>query len=86
MDREWTVKNNWATWAELGLVYLTFSFSFIILLNHCEVTSKNIYLVCTNIFFIYNRLHISCFVEVSKKLNSFTIFNSLNEFLHVYRK
>ena len=41
-----------------------FSFSFFILLHHCEVTHKNNYFIYTNIFSKYNRLHIGCLVEV----------------------
>ena len=40
-----------------------FSFSFPILLHQCEVTYKNNYLMYTNIFSKYNRLHIICIVE-----------------------
>ena len=36
---------------------------FIILSHHYEVTHKNNYLICTNIFFKYNRQHISCRVK-----------------------
>ena len=42
-----------------------FFFFYFILLYHCEVTHKNNHLICTNIFFIYNRLQISCIEEVS---------------------
>jgi len=44
--------------------HLTFFFIFPILLHHNEVTYKNNYLLYTNIFSEYNRLHINCLVEV----------------------
>ena len=44
--------------------HLTFFFIFPILLHHNDVTYKNNYLLYTNIFFEYNRLHINCLVEV----------------------
>ena len=50
----------------MGLVCLIFfSFSFFILLYHCEVTFKNNYLIYINIFFTCNTLHISFLLEVS---------------------
>ena len=44
--------------------HLTFFFIFPILLHHNEVIYKNNYLLYTNIFSEYNRLHINCLVEV----------------------
>jgi hypothetical protein len=44
------------TWASLFIVFL-FLFSFV--LHHCEVTLKNNYVICTNIFFIYNSMDTS---------------------------
>jgi hypothetical protein len=72
------------TWASLFIGFL-FVFSF--LLHHCEVTLKNNYIICTNIFFIYNIMDTSFHLGVFQDFSSgFAIFYHLNEFLRVYRK
>jgi hypothetical protein len=50
-------------WASLFIVFLIL-FSF--LLHHCEVTLKNNYVICTNIFFIYNSMDTSFHLGVSR--------------------
>ena len=54
----------WKTALATVSAHLIFFFIFPILLHHSEVTYKNNYLLCTNIFSEYNRLHINCLVEV----------------------
>jgi hypothetical protein len=49
------------TWASLCIV-----FPFCFLLHHCEVTQKNNYVICTNIFFIYNSMNTSFYLGVSR--------------------
>jgi hypothetical protein len=51
------------TWASLFIVSL-FLFSF--LLHHCEVTLKNNYVLCTNVFFIYSSMDTSFHLGVSR--------------------
>jgi hypothetical protein len=51
------------TWASLFIVFL-FLFSF--LLHHCELTLKNNYVICTNIFFIYSSMDTSFHLGVSR--------------------
>jgi hypothetical protein len=34
-------------------------------LHHCEVALKNIYVICTNIFFMYNSMNTSSHLGVS---------------------
>jgi hypothetical protein len=51
------------TWASLFIVFL-FLFSF--LLHHSKVTLKNNYVICTNIFFIYNSMDTSFHLGVSR--------------------
>jgi hypothetical protein len=54
-DKNYWIDDRWLqivglfglTWASLFIVFL-FLFSF--LLHHCEVTLKNNYVICTNIF------------------------------------
>jgi hypothetical protein len=45
---------------------LVFLFRFSFLLHHCEVTLKNNYVICTNIFFIYNSMNTSFHLGVSR--------------------
>jgi hypothetical protein len=42
-----------------GLLCLLFLFFFFPLLHHCARTLKNNYVICTNIFFIYNSMNTS---------------------------
>jgi hypothetical protein len=55
-------------------------------LHHCEVTLKNNYVICKNIFYIYNSMDTSFHLGVSRFFEWIAIFYHLNEFLHVYRK
>jgi hypothetical protein len=72
------------TWASLFIVFL-FLFSF--LLHHCEVTLNNNYVICINIFFIYNSMDTSFHLGVSRFFEWICyFFYHLNEFLRVYRK
>jgi hypothetical protein len=48
----------------LCLLFFLFLFSF--LLHHCEVILKNNYVICTNIFFIYNNMNTSFHLGVSR--------------------
>jgi hypothetical protein len=61
-------------WAYLNIDFL---FLFFFFFHHCEVTLKTKYIICTNIFFIYNSMYI-------KFSSRFAIFYYINEFLHVY--
>ena len=66
----------WAIWTEMGLSILSlfnnFLFSFFIV--SCEVTYKNNHHIYINIFFIRNKLHISCYLGVSRIFEQFCYF------------
>jgi hypothetical protein len=55
-----------ATWADVGFSVYHFSFSFPFLLHPCEVPLKNNYVICANIFFIYNSMDTSFHLGVSR--------------------
>jgi hypothetical protein len=59
LDRRSMAANRWAIWADMGFSVYCFSFSFSFLLHHCEVTLKNNYVICTNIF-----LYITVWIQV----------------------